>query len=52
MSAYYGSQVNCLNAYFDRGMIGTSKQIESMIAQAAEDAGLNTAQVKVSVMIN
>ena len=32
-------------------MTGTSKQMEPMIAVAAEDAGLSVAQVKVSIYV-
>ena len=32
-------------------MTGTSKQVEPMIAVAAEDAGLSVAQVRVSVYV-
>ena len=43
------AQVACLNSFFEQGMIGTSKENRSLIAQAAEDTCLTTDQVKVRV---
>ncbi len=44
------SSVDCLNAHFECGMTGTSKEMMPLIIVAATDVGLSIAQVEVSVV--
>lgn len=49
ISRFTTAQKAFLNAYYSQGMKGTGKKHYNLIRQAATDAGLHSAQVKVSM---
>lgn len=50
VSRFTTAQKAFLNAYYGQGMKGTGKQYCKLIRRAATDAGLSSAQVKVSML--